>query len=76
MFRFAPVALMLAALLSACATPPRFEYVRDGASAFEKDNAVSECSYQIKLNKTAPREQGNLLNLCMRGKGFRYMRVG
>lgn len=76
MFKFAFTVLTLAGLLSACATPPRFDYVKERATAFEKDNSASECSYQIKLNKTAPAEQSNLLNLCMRGKGFRYIRVG
>ena len=63
-------------LLTACATPPKFDYVRADATAYEKVNSLSECNYQIKLNKTLPGEQLNLLHLCMQGKGFRYKRVG
>jgi hypothetical protein len=68
--------LAFAGLLTACASPPRFDYVRDGATAFEKVNSLSECTYQIKLNKTLPAEQSNLLHLCMQAKGFRYKQVG
>jgi hypothetical protein len=69
--------VVLSGLIAGCAgAPARYDYVKDGASAFEKENSVSECTYQIKLNKTAPAEQAHLRNLCMQGKGFRYKRVG
>jgi len=68
---------VLSGLIAGCAgAPAKYAYVKDGASAFEKENSLSECSYQIKLNKTALPEQDNLRNLCMQGKGFRYKRVG
>lgn len=66
---------ILSVLFSACASPPRYDYVKQGASQYEKTNAMSECNYKIKLNKTAAEEQGDLLNLCMQGKGFRYVRI-
>lgn len=62
-------------LLSGCESPPKFDYVKQGASQYEKTNAMSECEYQIKLNKTNVQEQANLKNLCMQGKGYRYVRV-
>jgi PBP1b-binding outer membrane lipoprotein LpoB len=65
----------LSILLSGCASPPKYDYVKQGASQYEKTNALSECNYQIKLNKTSAQEQGNLLNLCMQGKGYRYVQV-
>ncbi|MFZ6753363.1 hypothetical protein ACO0KY_08300 [Undibacterium sp. Dicai25W] len=71
---FSSIAI-LSILLSGCASPPRYDYVKQGASQYDKTNAMSECNYQIKLNKTAAQEQGNLLNLCMQGKGYRYVQV-
>ena len=65
----------LAALLSACAAPPRFDFVKEGASDHEKVNAESECKYQIRLNKTPATEADELKKLCMQGKGFRLKRV-
>lgn len=61
--------------LAGCATPARYDYVKEGASGYEKTNALSECKYQVKLNKTPVAEQGELLNLCMQGKGYRYKRI-
>lgn len=69
------IAFGLTVLLSACASPPRYDYVKEGASAYEKTNAISECQYQIRLNKTAAAGSGELTKLCMQGKGFRLKRV-
>jgi hypothetical protein len=65
----------LALLVGACAAPQKFDWFKDGASDFERETARSECSYQIKLNKTALVDQAELLNLCMKGKGFRFKPV-
>lgn len=65
----------LAVLLSACAAPPRYDYVKEGASNHDKTNATSECQYQIRLNKTPQVEAHDLTKLCMQGKGFRIKRV-
>jgi hypothetical protein len=70
------IAFGMLVLLSACASPPRYDYVKEGVSADEKINASSECQYQIRLNKTAPAEAVELTKLCMQGKGFRFKRVG
>ena len=63
-------------LLVGCESPPKLDYVKEGATKYDKDNAISECSYQIRLNKTPANEQANLHQLCMQGKGYRWRRVG
>lgn len=67
--------IAIASILSACAAPVRYEYVKEGASDFQRTDAMSECSYQIRLNKTPSIEQEALLKLCMQGKGYRLKRV-
>jgi len=62
-------------IISACAAPARYDYVKEGASEHQRTDAVSECNYQIRLNKTPATEQAELLKLCMQGKGFRLKRV-
>lgn len=65
----------VALLLTGCAAPARFDWVKDGASRSDRDTASSECQYQIRLNKTAAAEQSELFKLCMQGKGYRLRRV-
>lgn len=62
-------------LLSACAASARYDFVKEGVSEHQKTDALSECQYQIRLNKTPATEQAELRKLCMQGKGFRYKRV-
>ena len=69
------VVILAALFLGACAAPARYEYMKDGASDYERTDALSECQYQIRLNKTPAEEQKDLLKLCMQGKGFRLKRV-
>ncbi|NMV39074.1 hypothetical protein [Ralstonia insidiosa] len=64
-----------AIIVSGCAAP-RYAYTKDGASAFQTANDKSECAYQVKLNKTAQNQQAELVDLCMKGKGYRLKRVG
>jgi hypothetical protein len=59
-----------------CETPPKFDWVNSNATVAQKENTLADCEYQIKLNKTPPGQQQDLRNLCMRGKGFRWQRVG
>lgn len=68
-------ALALAALLSACASSARYHYAKDGASEYQRTDALSECQYQVKLNKIPANEQAELVQLCMQGKGFRLKPV-
>lgn len=73
---FARISIVLSVLLlGACAAPPRYDWVKANTTNADKDTAISECQYQIKLNKTDPTQQGELLKLCMQGKGFRRQQV-
>ena len=65
-----------ALLLSACASPARYAWVKEGASDHQRTNDTSECTYQVRLNKTPAAEQKELHSLCMQGKGYRLKRVG
>jgi predicted small lipoprotein YifL len=63
-------ALALPLMLAACgSSAPR--YVKQEANAEDSQTALSECEYQIRLNKTPKAEQDELRNLCMQGKGYR-----
>jgi organic hydroperoxide reductase OsmC/OhrA len=63
-------ALALPLVLAACgSSAPR--YVKQEVSAEDAQTAMSECEYQIRLNKTPKAEQDELRNLCMQGKGYR-----
>jgi hypothetical protein len=68
--------LLIAGLLIACATPAKFDFVKEGATAFDAESTISECRFQIALNKFSPSAQAQMLLLCMQAKGFRYRRVG
>jgi hypothetical protein len=67
--------IAIASGISACASPPRYAYMKEGASERQRTDSISECNYQIRLNKTPATEQAELLKLCMQGKGFRLKRV-
>lgn len=62
-------------IVSACAAPAKYDYVKEGASEHQRTDALSECRYQIRMNKTQATEEAELLKLCMQGKGFRIKRV-
>jgi outer membrane murein-binding lipoprotein Lpp len=61
--------------LLGCAAPQKLEWLKEGASKLNTDTANSECTYQIKLNKTEVSEQSELLKLCMQGKGYRLRQM-
>ena len=65
-----------ALFLSACASPARYAWVKEGASDHQRTNDTSECTYQVRLNKTPVAEQKELHSLCMQGKGYRMKRIG
>jgi hypothetical protein len=69
------LAIGIVTTLSACVSPPQYDYVKEGVSNHQKTDAISECQYQVKLNKTPVYEQADLIKLCMQGKGFRLKRV-
>ncbi|GAO73512.1 hypothetical protein CSE6_041_49490 [Comamonas sp. E6] len=70
------ITLGAAALLSACASQPRYAYVKEGASSHATQSALAKCEYQIKVQQTPIGEQPGLKKLCMEGEGYRYKRVG
>lgn len=63
-------AMAVPLMLVACgSSAPR--YSKQGVSETDAQTAMSECEYQIRLNKTPKAEQDELRNLCMQGKGYR-----
>lgn len=63
-------AIAVPLMLVACSSSaPR--YVKQEVSEEDARTAMSECEYQIRLNKTPKAEQDELRNLCMQGKGYR-----
>lgn len=68
--------IILPFAVAACASPPQYDFVKEGATPYQRTDARSECQYQIRLNKTPGHEQEELLKLCMQGKGYRWRQVG
>ncbi len=67
---------LLLSLAAGCAHhPPHYVYMKEGGTAHQRTTALSECTYQIKLNKTPPEQQKELTKLCMQGKGWRLRPV-
>lgn len=62
-------------VLSACSSTPDSEYMKEGATEAQRTDALSECQYQVKLNKIEEEQQEELINLCMQGKGFRLTAI-
>lgn len=69
------VIVSIALLLSACAAPVRYDYVKEGVSEDMKTKALSDCQYQIRLRTTPAAEQAESRKLCMQGQGFHLARV-
>ena len=69
------IAALSAVALSACSSPPRYAYVKEGSSRHSTQTALSKCEYQIKLQKTPVGEQNALRKLCMEGEGYRLKQV-
>lgn len=62
--------LSVLTLLSGCASDPTWR--KDGVSGEDAVSALSECKYQVGLNKVAKSEQNALVQNCMQAKGFRW----
>ncbi len=63
--------VIVAIVLTGCAAPQKSEWAKEGVNKDGMKTAFSECSYQIKLNKTSAMDVKELTDLCMLGKGFR-----
>lgn len=70
------ITLSAAALLAACGSPPKYAFVKEGASAHTTQSTMAKCEYQVKVQKTPVPEQASLKKLCMEGEGYRLKRVG
>lgn len=57
-------------LLSGCVSNPTWK--KAGVSHDDSESALSECKYQVGLNKVAKSEQKELVKDCMQSKGFRW----
>lgn len=62
-----PIAVTL--LLSACASP---SWQQAGVSSHDSHSALSQCKYEVGLNKIPSGKQKELIRNCMEGKGYRY----
>lgn len=56
--------------MSGCSSTPR-EWYKEGIQPDDTQTALSECRYQVGLNKIPKGEQEELVKNCMEGKGFR-----
>lgn len=65
--------LAAAAVLSACATSQPAWHKR-GVTQQDTESALAECHYKVAMNKIAEKQQGQLVEDCMRGQGFRWQR--
>jgi hypothetical protein len=65
----------LALLLSACAAPARYDYVKEGVPEHLKAEVLAECQYQVRLRVTPTDEQAESRKRCMQNQGFRLARV-
>jgi hypothetical protein len=74
LFRLFAIAVT-ASTLVACAAPVQTQWLKEGGSDFQRTDALSECQYQIKLNKTPALQEPELLRMCMQGKGWRLRQV-
>jgi len=73
MFRTLSVVLAVSAatLIAGCASP-QSSWRKEGVAAEGARSALSECKYQVGLNKVAEDKQKELITNCMEGKGFRW----
>lgn len=69
------IAVLSVVAMSACSSPPRYAYVKEGSSKHSTETALSKCEYQIKLQKMPVGEQNALRKLCMEGEGYRLRQV-
>jgi hypothetical protein len=64
------VGVVSAVVLAGCASAPVMEWGKSGLTSADRLVAVSDCEYQIRMNKVAKKQQEELIALCMQGKGW------
>ena len=62
-------------LLTACAAPQKFSWVKPGVSQQDADSALARCEFQVRMAGKTVAERQELTSLCMRGEGFRWVPV-
>lgn len=67
----AVLAVSAVAFIAGCASP-QSSWRKEGVAAEGARSALSECKYQVGLNKVAEDKQKELITNCMEGKGFRW----
>lgn len=67
--------LGVAALLVACSSLPSYVYVKEGASTQTMQATKAKCHYQVQLQKIPLAEQSALVEMCMKGEGYRRERL-
>lgn len=55
--------------LSGCASPT---WNKSGVSRHDTHTALSQCKYEIGLNKVSDSKSREMIRNCMEGKGFRW----
>ena len=63
-------AVLGAAALVGCASAPVMEWSKSGMTSADRLVAVSDCEYQIRMNKIPKKQHQELIALCMQGKGW------
>ena len=66
----AVLAVALLTIVAGCASTSSWN--KDGVAPDGATNALSECKYQVGLNKIADDKQKDLIADCMQSKGFRF----
>jgi hypothetical protein len=64
------VGVVSAVVLAGCASAPVMEWGKSGLTSADRLVAVSDCEYQIRMNKIAKKQHEELVALCMQGKGW------
>ena len=62
--------LLSGALLVGCASTPTMEWGKAGTGSADRLKELSDCEYQIRMNKIAKKQHEELIALCMQGKGW------
>lgn len=69
LFQMITVSLMILGLTGCFSTAT---WNKSGVSAYNTNNQLSKCRYEIGLAKVSKEEKQELLSDCMRAEGFRY----
>lgn len=67
---FLYVVTLTSLVLTACVSTPTWNKL--GVDAYETNNQLAKCQYEIGLAKVSQTEKQVLLSQCMKSKGFRY----